>query len=145
MKINDSINPEEAVANGAAIFAAKLIGLNNDIIENVVLTDITPFSLGMATKNKRRNSELIDGNRMSIVIPKGTKIPTKITKEYKTSDDFQKIAAINVYEGDSKFVRNNQFLGSFELVGLPKKKKNEVIVEITFSLDKNSKRNNWKN
>lgn len=136
--INDSINPDETVAYGAAIQAAKLNKQGGDILNDIILMDITPFSLGIDVVNKNENKEIKNkGCLMSVVIPKGTKIPFKKTKGYQTSYDYQDEIKIGVYEGENIYVKDNHLLGKFNLVDLPKKKKGEVKDDVTFSIDEN--------
>ena len=136
--INDSINPDETVAYGAAIQAAKLNKQGGDILNDVILMDITPFSLGINVFNKSQNIEIKNkGSLMDVVIPKGTKVPVTITKNYKTSVDYQEKIRIGVYEGENYYVKDNHLLGNFYLVDLPKKKAGEVEDDVTFSIDEN--------
>ena len=136
--INDSINPDETVAYGAAIQAAKIMKQGNDILNDIILMDITPFSLGINVVNESKDSEIRKkGSLMSVVIPRGTKIPIKKTNHYQTSLDYQEEISIGVYEGENKYVKDNHFLGEFNLVDLPKKKAGEVKDDVTFSIDAN--------
>ncbi len=136
--INDSINPDETVAYGAAIQAAKIMKQGNDILNDVILMDITPFSLGVDVVNKSQNPEIKKkGSLMSVVIPRGTKIPVEKIGNYQTSHDYQETLSIGVYEGENKYVKDNHFLGEFNLVNLPKKKEGEVKFDETFSIDAN--------
>ena len=136
--INDSINPDETVAYGAAIQAAKLNKQGGDILNDIILMDITPFSLGINVVNKNENEEIRNkGSLMSVVIPKGTKIPVEITKKYQTSYDYQEIINIGVYEGENIYVKDNHLLGEFKLIDLPKKKEGEVKDNVTFFIDEN--------
>ena len=138
VNINDSINPDEAVAYGAAIHAAKLMQQGNDILNDVILMDIIPFSLGTDIKNNSNNPEIKKkGNVMSIIIPKGSKIPIKKVKNYKTTIDNQKFIPVGIYEGEKKYVKDNHLLGNFKLINLPRKPAGEVNCDITFSVDEN--------
>ena len=134
--INDTINPEETVARGAAIQAAKIMNQGNDILNDVILMDITPFSLGVQTKNLNENEEIRNkGSLMSVIIPKGSKIPIVKKKSYTTTYDSQTWVQIEVYEGEEKYVKDNNLLGKFKLVNLPPKKAREVTFDETFSID----------
>ena len=136
ININDTINPDETVAYGAAIQAAKLMNQGDDVINDIILTDITPFSLGISVKNKSEDLEIQKkGSLMDIVIPRGTKIPYKKEKRYFNSYDYQEVVSIDVYEGEKKYVKDNHFLGTFKLENLPKKKEGEVKIDVTFSID----------
>nr|XP_027186822.1 heat shock cognate 70 kDa protein-like [Cicer arietinum] len=117
-----SINPDEAVAYGAAVQAALLCeGIKN--VPNLVLQDVTPLSLGKATL----------GDVMSVVIPRNTSIPVKKTREYVTVKDNQSHVSINVYEGERLKASENNLLGLFSLSvrraprGLP--------IKVCFTLD----------
>lgn len=138
ININDSINPEEAVAYGAAILASKLIGNENDIINDIYLNDITQFSLGIDIANLSENLQIKKkGNLMSVIIPKGSRIPIEKNKLYETSYDNQDFTTISIYEGEYRYAKDNHLLGIFKLLGLPKKPKGEVKINVTFSIDEN--------
>ena len=138
ININDSINPDEAVAYGAAIQAAKLMQQGNDILNDVILMDITPFSLGTDIINNSTNPEIRKrGRLMSVIIPKGTRIPTEKTQNYATTRDNQTIIPVGIYEGEEKYVKDNHLLGNFNLIDLPKKPAGKVNCNITFSIDEN--------
>jgi molecular chaperone DnaK len=115
------VNPDEIVAIGAATQCAIMSGE----IEEVVLLDVTPHSLGVRVK---------DG-RMSKVIPKNTTIPTSEKKLFATTRDGQDFVEIMVYQGEQPLVDHNTFLGRFTLGDLPRKPANEVNVEVTFLTD----------
>ena len=138
VNINDSINPDEAVAYGAAIQAAKLMQQGNDILNDVILMDITPFSLGTDVINNSNNPEIKKrGKLMSVIIPKGSRIPTKKTNNYVTTVNNQTVLTVDIYEGEEKYVKDNHLLGSFKLIDLPKKPAGKVNCDITFSIDEN--------
>jgi molecular chaperone DnaK len=115
------VNPDEIVAIGAATQCAIISGE----IQDVVLLDVTPHSLGVRIK---------DG-RMSTVIPKNTTIPTSEKKLFATTRDGQDFVEIMVYQGEQQLVDNNTFLGRFVLGDLPVKNAGQVNVEVTFLLD----------
>ncbi|RYR60077.1 hypothetical protein Ahy_A04g017167 [Arachis hypogaea] len=104
----NSINPDEAVAYGAAVQAA-LLSEEYSIVPNLVLVDVTPLSLGIATK----------GDLMSVVIPKNTVIPVKMGAVFATIEDNQSTASFPVYEGERTKAKENNLLGKFKLSGLP--------------------------
>ena len=136
--INDSINPDETVAYGAAIQAAKLNKQGGDILNDVILMDITPFSLGIDVVNKSLDLEIRKkGALMSVVIPKGTKIPVTKTGNYETASDYQEVINISVYEGENTYVKDNHLLGNFKLINLPKKPAGEIKDDVTFYIDEN--------
>ena len=119
VNINDSINPDEAVACGAAIQAAILINGDNGILNDIILLDITPFSLGVDVKDLNQNSKnKKKGNIMSIIIPKGSRIPVEKTQYFTTVVDNQESVDIRVFEGENKYAKDNQLLGMFKLVDL---------------------------
>lgn len=122
------INPEEAVAMGAGIVAAKLIN-NEDLpnsIQNLEFHDICPFSIGTSDMN----------GSMTIFVKKDTPIPCTHQEKYKTIYYRQKEFTVDIYEGESKFVSDNTFLADFTLYNLPESDE-PLVFEVTFSLDKN--------
>ncbi|XP_058741089.1 heat shock cognate 70 kDa protein-like [Vicia villosa] len=120
-----SINPDEAVAYGAAVQAALLSdGFRN--VPNLVLQDITPLSLGM----------FILGDIMSVVIPRNTCIPIKITKGFETTEDNQSLVNILVYEGERTRASDNNLLGSFMLSNIPPAPRGYSF-NVCFSIDEN--------
>ena len=120
-----NINPDEAVAIGAAVQAA-LLSEGFKKVPNLVLQDIAPFSLGVETK----------GDIMAVVIPRNTTIPMKKTKKYETITDNQVYVPINVYEGKRAKASDNNLLGSFKLTGLPSAPRGHSI-EVCFDIDEN--------
>ena len=139
ININDYINPDETVAYGAAILAAKLMKQGTDILNDIILLDITPFSIGIGVYNESEIPEIKnEGNLMSVIIPKGKKIPCCQTiKNYETIKDFQNKGRISIYEGENKYAKYNHFLGEFFINDLPLKKKGEVKVNVSISIDIN--------
>ncbi|KAI4352380.1 hypothetical protein L6164_006638 [Bauhinia variegata] len=123
----NSIHPDEAVAFGAAILAAKLTGQGNDEVKNLSLSDVTPLSLGIYTHR----------DIMDVVIPRNTKVPTKIEKTYTTAEDNQTIIRIKVYEGERKVASANNMLGEFTLSGLTRAPRNVTEVKVIFDIDAN--------
>jgi molecular chaperone DnaK len=121
---NKSINPDEAVAIGAARHAAAITGHDK---EKSLLLDVTPLSLGVRTHN----------GAMDVVIRRNTKIPTSHTKNYTTYQDFQKKVSVAVYQGERPVAKDNILLGNFELLDLPEKHAGELDIEITFKIDSN--------
>ena len=127
-EVNISINPEEAVAYGAAVQAAIMSDLYEINNLDLILLDVTPMSLGI---------EKI-GKKMSKVINKYTKIPVQVSKTFYTAHDYQTSIKFPVYEGEYENTESNHFLGIFKIFDIPIKKKGEVSFEVTFDIDVNS-------
>jgi heat shock protein 1/8 len=104
-QLNKSINPDEAVACGAAVQAANLAGMGNEKVQHIVLLDVTPLSLGTQISN----------GEMSVVILRNTTTPTKMEENYTTLYDNQTSVLFDVYEGERVRVVDNNWLGEFEL------------------------------
>lgn len=127
-QLSKRINPDEAVAYGAAILGGRLCqGQQAEILKEVTLLDVIPMSLGI---------ELFNG-KMSVLIPRNTSIPYTHSKVYKNNEDNQTVANVEVFEGEDSMARNNRFLGSFQLLGLPQRKRGEVAINVSFSINTN--------
>ncbi|ESO97878.1 hypothetical protein LOTGIDRAFT_205614 [Lottia gigantea] len=124
-ELNKSINPDEAVAYGAAVQAAILSGDKSEIIKNVLLVDVTPLSLGVETI----------GGEMNILIPRNTKIPAEARGMFTTYYDNQTRVYFDVYEGERPLTKDNNLLGDIELSDIPPAKMEVPDIEITFSID----------
>ncbi|CAH1435548.1 unnamed protein product [Lactuca virosa] len=122
-----SINADEAIAYGAAVLAANLGGNGNESVRGLILQDVTPLSLGIES----------DWIEMSVVIPRNTPIPTIKQRSYKTLLDNQVIMKIAIYQGESKKAKENIFLGSFVLPGIPPAPAREQKVKVCFNIDAN--------
>ncbi|XP_062154326.1 heat shock cognate 70 kDa protein-like [Alnus glutinosa] len=129
-QLNKSINPDEAVAYGAAVQAAKMAGVGNEKVQHIVLLDVTPLSLGVETCIIRKGD-------MSVVIPRNTVIPTKMEKNYTTLEDYQSSVLFPVYEGERARVVDNNWLGQFELSPIPVARKGVVQIKVFFEIDVN--------
>jgi len=122
-----SVNPDEAVAYGAAIQAAILTGKKDQKLSLMVLLDVTPLSLGVETQ----------GNVMAVVIPRNTTIPCHKTQNFTTTEDGQTTITIPVFEGERSHTSGNNLLGTFELTGIPPAKRGVAKIDISFDLDAN--------
>ena len=131
--VNNRLNPDEAVAYGATIEAAILMG---DYTEDITLLDVCPFSLGVAIEKKELYDEY--GLYMRKIINKGTKLPCKKSQIFHPAYNNSNNLKIQIYEGDFKYVKDNYPLGNFELLDIPKKKKDEINILVTFDLDEDS-------
>ena len=117
------VNPDEAVAVGAAIQGQVLSGDRNDVL----LLDVTPLSLGIETM----------GGVMSKMITKNTTIPTKFSQVYSTADDNQPAVTIKVFQGEREIATGNKMLGEFNLEGIPPSPRGTPQIEVTFDIDAN--------
>jgi heat shock protein 1/8 len=140
-EVNMSINPDEAVAYGAAVCAAILYGDTSERTQDLCLLDVAPLSLGIETCGDLQIADGImpgtSGGIMTALLKRGTTVPTKKSAIFSTHNDNQSSVFIQVYEGERAHTRDNTLLGRFELSGIPPAPRGVPQIEITFDIDAN--------
>ena len=126
-KLKSNINPDEAVAFGAAVQGAILSNNGDARTDQLVLLDVTPLSLGIETA----------GGVMNVMIKRNTPIPCEVTEVFSTYCDNQPGVTVRVYEGERSMTKDNNSLGTFELLGIPPMKKGQPRIKVKFIVDVN--------
>ncbi|KAM2568129.1 hypothetical protein TB2_008411 [Malus domestica] len=131
-ELSNGINPDEAVAYGAAVQAAVLNGNQSLKLQDFTLFDVIPMSLGTEYREEGQLNDL-----MHVMIPRNTKIPTKKNHTFVTCHDNQSSVRCGVYEGENELTKDNNYLGGFVIDDIPPAPKGVAKVDVYFSIDAN--------
>lgn len=126
-KLKCDINPDEAVAYGASIYAAKLSGINNEELNSLILCDVIPLSIGIETA----------GGIMVPLIKKNTRIPVTKTEYFTTHSDNQPCVTVKIFEGERALTKDNHFLGKFDLMGISPMLRGQPKIKVDISINEN--------
>jgi len=124
---NTGINPDEAVAYGAAVQGGILSGEGGDDVKDILLLDVTPLSLGIA----------VQGGGFAKIIERNSVIPTKKAQQFSTVSNNQAVVAIEVYQGERAMAKDNVLLGKFDMTGIPPAPRGVPQIEVMFEIDAN--------
>mmetsp|Transcript_10845 Transcript_10845/g.19313 ORF Transcript_10845/g.19313 Transcript_10845/m.19313 type:complete len:702 (-) Transcript_10845:388-2493(-) len=120
-----SVNPDEAVAYGAAVQGAVLSGVRDQAMNSLILVDVNPLTLGIET----------EGRVFAKVVPRNTSVPCSRTREFTTVEDYQPSVDVKVYEGERSITDGNHLLGEFMISGIQRAKKGEPKIDVTFEIN----------
>ena len=126
-ELNKSVNPDEAVAYGAAVQASILIGDTHETTKDLLLLDVTPLSLSIETA----------GQISTVIVPRGTTIPVRKSETFSTFADNQPGCTIRIFEGERKFTKDNNLLGQFDLTGIPPAPRGVPKITVDLDIDAN--------